>query len=85
MCFLNQQNEFLAKQLNLSINELMTYFNEYKTETLSRGEFEIQYWENKITEIKKYSREEAIVSLLKSLKLNEKINTIQNFMKDLKS
>ena len=85
LCFLNQQNEFLAELLNHSTKELNESFNKFKTDILSRGEVEIQYWKNKIFEIKNYSREEAIASLLKSLKLNEKINTIHKFMKDLQS
>ncbi|MBR1730181.1 MAG: HindIII family type II restriction endonuclease [Selenomonadaceae bacterium] len=84
LCFLGDQNEFLVKQTNLSKQKFDEIFNKFKFETFSRGQSEIQYWENKIIEVKNYSREEAINSLLKSLKLNEKINTIQNFIKDLK-
>ena len=85
LCFLNQQNLFLIKEFNLSKQDFNNSLNTFKSEVLYRGESEIQYWKNKISEIKKYSREEAIAYLLKSLKLNEKIKTIHNFMKDLQS
>ena len=83
LSFLNKQNDFLLKEFHLSKREFNSSFNIFKSEVLARGESEIQYWENRISEIKKYSREEAISFLLKSLKLNEKIKTIHNFMKDL--
>ena len=85
LCFLNKQNEFLASQTKLSIQKINESLNRSKSETLYRGETEIQYWQNKITYIKNYSREEAITYLIKYMKLNEKIKTIKNFMEDLKS
>ena len=85
ICFLDQQNEFLVKKLGFSINDLNEEFDDFKSDIISRGELEIQYWQDKILEIKKYSREKAIASLIESLKLNEKINTINSFIKDLES
>lgn len=43
--------------------------------------YQILFWQNEISAIKKYSREQAIDELIKSLKLNEKINAINLFMK----
>ena len=84
LCFLNQQNIFLSTRLNFSIQELKTELEDFKSDTLLRCKSEINYFENKISEVKNYSREEAITILLKSLKLKEKIKSIYKFMKDLK-
>lgn len=46
--------------------------------------YQILFWQNEISAIKKYSREQAIDELIKSLKLNEKINAISLFMKQLR-
>jgi hypothetical protein len=45
----------------------------------------MKYWENKINEIKKYTREQAIKELLLSLKLNEKISSIRKYVDSLKN
>jgi hypothetical protein len=41
---------------------------------------EIKYWEDKVNEIKLYTRERAIKELLSSLKLNEKIASIKKYI-----
>ena len=81
--FLEQQNIFLTKKLNLSIKKLNESFETFKEKTIKRGNKEIKYWQEKIEKIKNYSRTEAIEELLKSLKIEEKIKTIQKYINDL--
>lgn len=82
-CFLKEQNIFLIKNINLSIDKLEESFEKFKEKTIKRGNKEIDYWQEKIEKIKKYSKKEAIDELIKSLKLKEKIKTIQKYINDL--
>ncbi|MDR2761773.1 MAG: HindIII family type II restriction endonuclease [Planctomycetaceae bacterium] len=79
-CFLTQQNEIVRLYLKLSETQFNSYFERYKTNTITRGEIEIKYWETKITEIKQYTKNQAIKELLSSLKLNEKISSIKKYI-----
>lgn len=60
-------------------------FENFKINIISRGTSEIEYWENEIMDIKNLSREQAVNLLIKSLKLNEKINSINNYLNQLRS
>ena len=82
-CFLNEQDSYLAAQAHISVENFDEAFDGFRLEILSRGEIEIAYWEDKISEIKGYSRKEAIDALLNALKLNKKIKTIKKFMAGL--
>ena len=73
----------MTKKLNLSIKKLNESFETFKEKTIKRGNKEIKYWQEKIEKIKNYSRTEAIEELLKSLKIEEKIKTIQKYINDL--
>ncbi len=84
LCFLNKQNIFLKQYINCSDKNFDKYFESFKYQIISRGEKEIGYWEDKINAIKGYSKEQAIEMLIKSLKLNEKINSINNFIYQLR-
>jgi len=64
---------------------LKDYFKKYRTNIITRGEVEIKYWEDKIQEISRYTREQAIEELLTSLKLNEKISSIRKYIDSLKN
>jgi type II restriction enzyme len=79
-CFLGGQDEIIRLCLKLDEKQFKTYFTKYKTNIIMRGETEIKYWEDKINEIKLYTREQAINELLLSLKLNEKIFSIKKYI-----
>ncbi|MDR3112683.1 MAG: HindIII family type II restriction endonuclease [Elusimicrobiota bacterium] len=81
--FLNKQNKFLKKLLSLNDKSFESYFNEFEKQLCLRGKKEISYWENEITRIKSLSKTEAIEELLKALKLNNKIKTIQKFIEQV--
>lgn len=75
-CFLTIQNKSICDFANISEDAFNKYLNSFKLLIIKRGETEIEYWKNKIEEIKEYSREKAIDELLTSLKLNAKIAAI---------
>jgi type II restriction enzyme len=84
-CFLSRQDEIIRLYLKLDQPQFNSYFKNYKINIIARGETEIKYWEDKIVEIKQYTKEKAISELLSSLKLNEKISSIKkyiNFLRD---
>lgn len=79
-CFLNQQNQNIAKFLRITPNKFYEYFNCVKNIIIERGYMEIQYYEEEIERVKQLSREAAIAELLKSMKLDSKIVTIRSFI-----
>jgi type II restriction enzyme len=83
-CFLADQNKLIRSYLNLSTTKFNNCFRKYKTNIIARGETEIKYWEDKIQEINRYTRKQAIEELLASLKLNEKISSIRKYIDSLK-
>lgn len=56
----------MAKKIGISESDRSGLLKNYKSIIVSRGEFEIEYWNDCIAEIKKYTREEAIQELIKA-------------------
>ena len=83
-CFLNQQNHFIQKVAGLSDKEFENLVFSFKENIIKRGNEEIDFWKKRIEEIKHYSRDRAIDMLIKSLKLNEKISAIQDYLNQIK-
>jgi type II restriction enzyme len=83
-CFIQEQNKQLKNILKIDENELNNEFSFFKQNIVNRGMEEIKYWKNEISIIEQYSREKAIDTLIKTLKLNEKINTINAYINKLK-
>jgi type II restriction enzyme len=84
-CFLPDQDVIIKLFLGLDENIFNEHFKKYRNNIVARGEDEIRYWENKIMEIKQYTREKAIEELLLSLKLNEKIASIKRYIDSLRN
>jgi hypothetical protein len=84
-CFLWDQDIIIRSFLGLGENVFNEYFKKYRKNIIGRGENEIQYWENKIVEIKQYTREKAIEELLTALKLNERITSIKKYVYSLRN
>lgn len=57
--------------------------NNYKHLIVYSGKTEIAYWNERIEEIKKYTREQAIEELIRARKLQEKINAITVYINKL--
>lgn len=83
-CFLTIQNKGICDFVHISEAAFNKYLDSFKLLIIKRGETEIEYWKNKIEEIKGYSREKAIDELLTSLKLNAKITAISKFTESLR-
>lgn len=84
-CFLAKQNSNIASILQISDSEFYRYFNKVKEIIVKRGNTEIEYYQQEIERVKSLNREEAIAELLKSMKLDSKIATIQNFIDQIKA
>lgn len=82
-CFLPRIDGYVAKKIGISESDFSGLLKNYKSIIVSRGEFEIEYWNDCIAEIKKYTREEAIQELIKAKKLHEKISVINAYLEKL--
>ena len=83
-CFLPRIDGYVAKKVGMTESDFLSLLDEYKGIIVSRGEFEIEYWNNCIAKIKKYTREEAIEESIKAKKLHEKILVINTYIEKLK-
>ena len=84
LSFLCTQNEYFCQSLGISNYKFTEYFSIFKERIVDRCQKEIKYWENEKINIKSLSREEAVCKLIKSLKLNEKINAINTYSNKLR-
>ncbi len=84
VCFLDKQTSFIKAFLNYSDEKFQNALSEVIEKTIARGEEGKAFWENEISKIKNYSKEEAINELIRSSKLNEKINTIDSCINQLR-
>ena len=82
-CFLPKMDMYVAKKSGISKSGYDKILSKYKEFIIDRGKDEIKYWNNCIAEIKKYTKEQAIDELIKSKKLQEKINVITLYLDKL--
>lgn len=82
-CFLPKMDVYVAKKIGMDESDYNIVLGDYKRLIIYRGKFEIDYWNRYIEKIKKYSLEEAIEELIKAKKLQEKINTISQYIDQL--
>lgn len=82
-CFLPKMNTYVAKKIGCSTATFEKSLYGYKDLIITRGKSEINYWTDKIAEIKRYSKEQAINELIKSMKLQEKIDVINKYIERL--
>jgi len=60
-----------------------SYFEQLKSEIINRGSAEIDFYKSEVERIKRMSRKEAVEELIKKMKLQERITTIEKFVKSL--
>ncbi len=82
-CFLPKMDSYVAKKAGMSDTEYRKTLEDYKNTIIYRGRVEIDYWNERIEEIKKYTREKAIEELIKAKKLEEKISVIATYINKL--
>lgn len=78
-------NEFICEDLKINPDKMKGLFSDCRKGLVYRGEVEIDYWKNRIVEIKEFSKEKAIGELIIALKLNEKISAIKKFIDSLRN
>lgn len=83
-CFLPRIDGYVAKKTGMSEIDFLKVLGDYKNIIVSRGELEIEFWNDCIAEIEKYTREEAIEELIRAKKLYEKISVINAYIEKLK-
>ena len=79
-CFLPKLNELVAKKIGLGINDFNKILDSYKLVIVARGSREIAYCEDRIDDIKRLTKEQAIDELIRETKLEEKISVINSFI-----
>lgn len=82
-CLLPKINQIIAKKLNIEDRDLNNIISQHKKILQIRANKEITYCQNKLNEIEKYTKEEAINALKKETKLEEKIIAINSFINNL--
>lgn len=81
--YFDEQDKFIVDKTNLSYQLLNEFLNQSKQETIERCDEEKKFWELEKNEIHNYSKEQAINKLIDSLKINQKIEQIDKYQKDL--
>lgn len=79
------ENKIICQIIGVEPSDMEGLLNECRSSIIGRGESEIEFWKNKIIEIEKYSREQAILELVSALKLKEKIYAIDKYINSLRT
>lgn len=82
--FIEDFNIELVKLAGSSITDLNHSLEEQVRVIQTRGNLEKDYWVNRISEIRKYSREQAIEELIKSQNISGKIAQINTYVRGLR-
>ena len=81
--YFEEQNKFIVNMANLSHDLFNEFLNQSKSKTIERCEKEKRFWELEKFEINSYTKKQAINKLIDSLKINQKIEQIDKYQKDL--
>lgn len=82
-CFLPAQNKNICDFIHIPDSKFNAYFNTLRTVIGDRGLEEIEYYKREIERVKQLDRDTAIKELLKSMKLESKIETIERFIESI--
>lgn len=82
-CHLSVIDKMICDRISKPISEFQYKLNECRTSIELRGKFELSFLETTKKEVEKLTREEAIIELLKSRKIQERITTINKFISAL--
>lgn len=81
--FHDDGNRLIQRHLGLKDDPFESVFELCRNVTISRGEEEISYWQTEMERIRRFSKEQAIRELIKSMKINEKIAAIRRYINSL--
>ena len=83
--FIEAESSIFCATINVTSEKWKNSMETSRNIIIKRGKQEINFWKEEIEEIKKYSRERAIVELLTALKLKEKIKAIEGYINSLRN
>lgn len=81
--FMLDFSSFLAEFLNIDAEIFNASLKEQISCLINRSRIEKDFWIDKIKIIKNYSREQAVNELINSLKINEKLNQINTYIRSI--
>lgn len=82
--FHERGNSIICESLQIDNSSLLGTFSSCRSSIVLRGESEIEFWERRIEEIEKLTREQAIIELVSALKLREKMSAIRKYISALR-
>lgn len=80
---LPKMNNLIMKKSGIDNEKFKQIMFECRFDIIEQCKEVIQFWNNEIIQIKKFSREKAIDELIKAKKLNQKIETIKKYIERL--
>jgi len=83
-CFLKQFSQYLSTYVGLTLSDFESMLSNQISAIRKRSEIEIGYWESERDIIRKYTKEQAIQELLRSLRIDDKIRQIEHYAKGLR-
>jgi HindIII restriction endonuclease. len=83
-CFLDKFNNTFLDVINRDNKHYHLFLNNQISTIKNRGDYEKKYWSAKIEEINNYSKEQAIIELIKSKKIIERLKQIDVFIRGLR-
>ena len=81
--FMSEFNNFLSGFLNFDREIFGTSLNEQISHIIIRSGHEKSFWLERIERINNYSRKQAVNELISSLKINEKLKKIDDYVRSL--
>lgn len=82
-CFIRNFDAFLASSVGLTLLDFDRVLALCVKDIARRGEVEKAYWENERKRITTYTREQAISELIKSRKIDERIQQIDAYIRGI--
>lgn len=80
-CFIPRFNDYFMDVMDCNINKFNILLSNQKVIIKRRALVEKKYLQDEIKVIKNYSKEKAIMELIKSRKINERITQIDSFVR----
>lgn len=77
---LPKMNAYIINKANINQRKFNDIMSECRKELINQCKVEMQYWKSEIQRIKSYSHEQAIDELINAMKLQQKIDTINQYI-----
>lgn len=83
-CFIPVVNKIVVDIAKKSDKEFRHFLNQCRSSLTKRADEEASFWKNEIAKISQYTKEQAIVELIKAKKIDEKISQIEKYIAGIK-